>query len=167
MGSIKRKFFLSTEDKDKVERIRHKEDYELKDYNRYGQFPSYDPEVVLESFTERDENADRNFFASKWGKMKQNIIGQTMWVVGIYIFFYYMVQILFVQGAVNACIWVGSNTEEHQSQSNVEEKYGEDLIEKYEKYLNDTSDQDKEYGRIECALKFARFVESWETKQKR
>lgn len=60
--AIKRKIFLNTQDKDEVERIRHKEDYELKENFNYGQFPSYDPVVVLESFTERDEKVYRFLF---------------------------------------------------------------------------------------------------------
>ena len=149
-GRIKSRFFLEDhEDKYTVERIRHKEDYELKDYNRYGQFPSYDPEVVLESFTERDENANRKFFSSKWAKIKQNIVGQTMWVIGVYLLFYYTVQIFFVQGAVNACGWFGNGTALPDP-------------------MKDTYDKDPDtLSTIACAQKFAKFVTSWEKKQKR
>ena len=150
--AIKRKCFLDNTDKDEVQRIRHKEDYELKQIQG-SFFPSYDPDVVLESFTERDEKVNRKFFSSKWEKIKQNIIGQTMWVVCIYVIFYYLVQVLFVQSAVNACTWFGDSPQ-LGSDPNVLRTCNGTLI-------------NQEFGKCACAKKFARFVQSWESKQKR
>ena len=97
---IRNKFFLSTKDKDDVDRERCKEDFDLcedADIN----FPKYSSDVVLKSFVERDEKAKQTFFAKTWARMKHNIIGQTMWIVIIYLCFYGVFQILFVQQAVN------------------------------------------------------------------
>lgn len=102
------KFFLSTEDKDKVSRERNKEDFELSDEARVN-LPNYSPDVVLNSFLERNENMNQRFFAKTWEKMKRNIIGQTMWIAIIYLFFYYLIQILFVQQLVNTSGWFSRN----------------------------------------------------------
>ena len=83
-------FFLSTEDKDKVSRERNKEDFELSDEARVN-LPNYSPDVALNSFLERSESMNQRFFAKTWGKMKRNIIGQTMWIAIIYLFFYYLI----------------------------------------------------------------------------
>ena len=69
--SIKRKLFLSTSDKDDIQRVRNKEDYELSMAGKYGTFPTYNPEIVLKSFTERDENVNSKFFAKTWEKIKR------------------------------------------------------------------------------------------------
>ena len=108
--ALKAKCFIGNAATDELKRIRHKEDYELPDVSNGGIFPTYDATVVLNSFTERDDNVNRSFFASTWTKMKSSIIGQTFWVVGIYLVFYYIVQIIFVQGAVDACEWVSENS---------------------------------------------------------
>ena len=107
-SSLKSKLFLSTEDKDKVALERNKADYELSEEAQVN-LPNYSPEVVLNSFTERNENMNGRFFAKTWKKMKRNIIGQTMWIAIIYLFFYYLVQILFVQQLVNTSGWFARN----------------------------------------------------------
>ena len=171
---IKRKCFFDTSDKDEVERIRHKEDYELKESSvpSVGRcFPSYDANVVLESFTERDEKVNRKFFSSKWEKIKQNIVGQTMWVIGIYIICYYLVQILFVQSAVNACGWFGQNSTQPvaaldptQPNAAVLPVAALDPTQPNAAVLTVLPVPDP---KIACAKKFATFVKSWEAKQKR
>ena len=107
-SSLKSKLFLSTEDKDKVALERNKADYELSEEAQVN-LPNYSPEVVLNSFTERNENMNGRFFAKTWKKMKRNIVGQTMWIAIIYLFFYYLVQILFVQQLVNTSGWFARN----------------------------------------------------------
>ena len=100
------KFFLSTKDKDDVDRERCKEDFDLCEEANTN-FPKYSSDVVLKSFAERDENAKRRFLAKTWARMKQNIIGQTMWIVIIYLFFYGLFQILIVQQAVDTSNLLG------------------------------------------------------------
>ena len=101
---VRNKFFLSTKDKDDVDRERCKEDFDLcEDANT--NFPKYSSDVVLKSFAERDEKAKQSFFAKTWARMRHNIIGQTMWIVIIYLVFYGVFQILFVQQAVNTSSW--------------------------------------------------------------
>ena len=41
--------------------------------------------------------------------MKNNIFGQTIWIAIIYLIFYYLIQILFVQQAVNTSTWLSRN----------------------------------------------------------
>ena len=91
---LKAKCFIGNAETDEVKRVRHVEDYELPDVVNDGKFPTYDPKTVLNSFTERDDNVNRSFFASTWTKMKSSIIGQTYWVVGNYLVFYYIVKLM-------------------------------------------------------------------------
>ena len=150
--SIKRKLFLSTSDKDDIQRVRNTEDYELSTAGKYGKFPTYDPEIVLRSFTERDENVNQKFFAKTWEKMKQNIIGQTLWIVIIYLIFYYLFQIMFVQAGINTLSILGQNV------TNTSEAF-----KSCSKLPNITLDDTLE--RCVGAHRFARFVSSWEKKQ--
>ena len=98
--SIKNKLFLSTKDKDDVQRERCEDDFELSEEAKVN-FPKYSPKLVLKSFAEKDEKTNRKLFSKTWEKMKQNIIGQTIWIALIYLFFYYLFQILVVQQAIN------------------------------------------------------------------
>ena len=145
VDKVREKCFINVTAKDVVKRVRTKEDYELDSIPNDGTFPTYDANIVLKSFTERDDKADSSFFKSTWKKIKAGIIGQTIWVTCTYLLFYYLVQILFVQSAVDACDWFeGSNRtcigEVH---------YCENL------------------GKKDCAKSFQKFVKSWEGKQAR
>ena len=101
---VRNKFFLSTKDKDDVDRERCREDFDLCEEANTN-FPKYSSDVVLKSFAERDEKAKQSFFAKTWARMRHNIIGQTMWIVIIYLLCYGLFQILFVQQAVNTSNW--------------------------------------------------------------
>ena len=98
--SIKNKLFLSTKDKDDVQRERCEDDFELSEEAKVN-FPKYSPKLVLKSFAEKDEKTNRKLFSKTWEKMKHNIIGQTIWIALIYLFFYYLFQILVVQQAID------------------------------------------------------------------
>ena len=175
---FKSKLFLSTKDKDDVARIRSKEDFELEDEAK-ANFPKYSPDVVLKSFAARDENANRKFFAKTWEKMKQNIIGQTMYISLIYLLFYYLIQILFVQQAVNTSGWMGRNVSRDgiivlQNRSlSVPLSCETDFCKCY----NSLKDREnittenlngKPHETLDTCIeakKFAKFVESWSKKQ--
>ena len=103
-SEIKSKLFLSTADKDEVSKKRNKEDFELSEDVKEN-LPKYSPEIVLNSFRERQENTDQRFFAKRWEVLKRNIVGQTMWVTISYLLIYYFIQILFVQQTVNTSSW--------------------------------------------------------------
>ena len=157
-NAIRRRLFLSNTDKDNIERVRNREDYELNEASQYANFPTYDPDVVLKSFTDRDENANRRFFGKTWEKIRQNIVGQTMWVVLIYLFFYYLVQILFVQGTINVCEWFGNST-------NLNGPKFQSCYKHPNVTSNDTTENNDLLSHCVCAKTFAHFVESWEAKQ--
>ena len=175
--NIKRKLFLSTSDKDDIQRVRNKEDYELSEAGKFGTFPTYDPEIVLTSFTERDENVNQKFFAKTWEKMKQNIIGQTLWIVIIYLIFYYMFQIMFVQAAINTVSILGQNvsntSEAFKSCSKLPnmKALSNGPVLSIPSLQNDgssanSSDYSKDtLERCIGAHRFAKFVSSWEKKQ--
>ena len=103
-SSIKSGLFLNSNHKDEVKKIRNKDDYELSIEAR-SNLPKYSSEVVLNSFLERQEKANKRFFARTWERMKRNIIGQTMWILIIYLFFYYLIHILLVQQTINTSSW--------------------------------------------------------------
>ena len=104
-SGIKSKLFLSTADKDEVSKKRNKADFELREDVKEN-LPKYSPEIVLNSFRERQENAEQRFFAKRWEVMKRNIVGQTMWVTISYLLIYYFIQILFVQQTINTSSWL-------------------------------------------------------------
>merc|ERR1712018_892169 len=103
-SGIKSKLFLSTADKDEVSKKRNKSDFELSEDVKEN-LPKYSPEIILNSFRERQENVDQRFFAKRWEVLKRNIVGQTMWVTISYLLIYYFIQILFVQQTVNTSSW--------------------------------------------------------------
>ena len=152
---IRSKFFVSTKDKDDVDRERCREDFDLCEEANTN-FPKYSSDVVLKSFAERDENAKRRFLAKTWARMKQNIIGQTMWIVIIYLIFYGLFQILIVQQAVDTSTLFGRNITKSGNPSDPACK----TI--YCKCLG-TIDVD----RCIEASKIAEFVGSWADKQSR
>ena len=103
-SGLKSKLFLSTADKDEVSKKRNKADFELSE-DVTENLPKYSPEMVLNSFRERQENADKRFFGKRWEVLKRNIVGQTMWVTISYFLIYYFIQILFVQQTINTSSW--------------------------------------------------------------
>ena len=103
-SSIKSGLFLNSNHKDEVKKIRNKDDFELSIEAR-SNLPKYSSEVVLNSFLERQEKTNKRFFARTWERMKRNIIGQTMWILIIYLFFYYLIHILLVQQTINTSSW--------------------------------------------------------------
>ena len=157
VDKVKEKCFVNVTAKDVVKRVRTKDDYELDSIPNDGTFPTYDPSVVLKSFTERDDKADSSFFKSTWKKLKAGIIGQTIWVICTYLVFYYLVQILFVQSAVDACDWFqGSNrTEELRANDASCAKATFEVL------------NCEHLGKKACATTFKNFVKSWEGKQTR
>ena len=188
--SIKNKLFLSTKDKDDVQRERCEDDFELSEEAKVN-FPKYSPKLVLKSFAEKDEKTNRKLFSKTWEKMKQNIIGQTIWIALIYLLFYYLFQILVVQQAINTSnllyrnqtkdgnisdltcstsyckcyINVINNTFANKA-TNISMLSNEDKNKLLQEQIVHAKNKTEELSRCIEADHIAKFVESWASKQK-
>ena len=177
--SIKNKLFLSTKDKDDVQRERCEDDFELSEEAKVN-FPKYSPKLVLKSFTEKDEKANRKLFAKTWEKMKHNIIGQTIWIALIYLLFYYLFQILVVQQAINTSALLNRNQSKDGNISdltcstiyckchiNVINNTFPNKTTDIERELREhIENKTEELSKCIEADHIAKFVESWASKQK-
>ena len=180
--SIKNKLFLSTKDKDDVQRERCEDDFELSEEAKVN-FPKYSPKLVLKSFAEKDEKTNRKLFSKTWEKMKQNIIGQTIWIALIYLFFYYLFQILVVQQAINTSNLLYRNQTKDGNISDL--KCSTSYCKCYINVINNTftnktsdktmllqekivhaKNKTEELSKCIEAGHIAKFVESWASKQK-
>ena len=177
--SIKNKLFLSTKEKDDVQRERCEDDFELSEEAMVN-FPKYSPKLVLKSFTEKDEKANRKLFAKTWEKMKHNIIGQTIWIALIYLLFYYLFQILVVQQAINTSALLNRNQSKDGNISdltcstiyckchiNVINNTFPNKTTDIERELREhIENKTEELSKCIEADHIAKFVESWASKQK-